>query len=329
MMPPMLPWLSLALVLIATGAVLCAVTIFMMARMLLTPPRMTDGKAVVVLKRLAPSDLALGFEDLTWEIRDEATGEPLRVAGWWIPAPRPTSHTVLIIHGYSDAKVGGIAWAPMFHAMGWNILAIDLRAHGESGGVYSTAGYWERHDLNQVINRIREERQRETQTLVLFGVSLGAAVALAASMSRDDIAAMILEGPFADFRDAVAAHGRLFGAPGGWMQSAALKLAQSMARADFDAVRPVDLIPQAACPLMIIHACEDCFMLKGEAAALRAALDKRRNPRDRLIECPGAGHVLGLACDPAQYSAHIASFLSAALHDADKHPQETSLAQNG
>ncbi len=324
----MLPWLSLALVLLGTGAALCALTIYMMAKMLLTPPRMTDGKALVVLKRLAPSDLALGFEDLKWDIRDEASGVTIRIAAWWIPAQHPTSRTVLIIHGYSDAKVGGIAWAPMFHAMGWNILAIDLRAHGESGGLYSTAGFWERHDLNQVIDRIRADRPRETKTLVLFGVSLGAAVALAASVGRDDITAIILEGPFADFRDAVAAHGRLFGAPGGWMQSAALKLAQSMARADFDAVRPVDLIPQASCPLMIIHACEDCFMLKGEAAALRSALNKRGNPSDRLIECAGAGHVLGLACDPVQYSKNIAAFLAAALHD-DTHAQETSLAQNG
>jgi pimeloyl-ACP methyl ester carboxylesterase len=305
----MLPWVSLAIVLFVTGVALCAVTVFMMAKMLLSPPRMNDGKALVVLKRLSPEDLDLEFEDVRFEVRDEASGEALRIAAWWIGAKPPADRTVIIIHGYGDAKVGGIAWAPMFHELGWNILAIDLRAHGESGGAISTAGFWERHDLNQVINRVRADRPRETKTVVLFGVSLGAAVALAASVTRDDIAAMILEGPFADFRDAVAAHGKLFGAPGGWMQRAALKLAQSMARADFDVVRPVDLIPQAPCPVMIVHASEDCFMVKGEATALRAALDKRGNPRDTFLEFTGAGHVLCLACEPENYRRKIESFL--------------------
>jgi hypothetical protein len=289
---------------------------------------MTDGKATVVLQRLSPMDLNLEFEELKFEVVDEASGEKLRIAAWWIPAKHSADRTAVIIHGYGDAKVGGIAWAPMFHELGWNILAIDLRAHGESGGILSTAGFWERHDLNQVINRIRADRPRETRTLVLFGVSLGAAVALAAAASRDDIDAMILEGPFADFKDAVAAHGRLFGAPGGWMQKTALKIAQWMAHADFDAVRPVDLIPKAPCPLMVIHAADDCFMIADESARLRAALDKRGNPRDTFLEFADAGHVLCLARDPAAYTEKIASFLASAL-PKDGNPQEISLGQNG
>ncbi len=127
-------WISLIVVLFATGAALCAVVIYMMARMLLKPPRMNDGKALVVLQRLLPSDLGLEFEELSFDIRDEATGEPVRIAAWWIGAKAAVNRTILLIHGYGDAKVGAIAWAPLFQQMGWNILAIDLRAHGDSGG---------------------------------------------------------------------------------------------------------------------------------------------------------------------------------------------------
>ena len=35
---------------------------------------------------------------------------------------------VVLLHGYADAKVGAIAWAPMWHELGYHALAIDLRA---------------------------------------------------------------------------------------------------------------------------------------------------------------------------------------------------------
>src|SRR5688572_14549042 len=95
-----------------------------MARTLLRPTRMTDAKATWILKRLSPGDLDLNFEDLKFRVRDEQSGEPLDIAAWWIPASAGRAgagagaggagltRTVLLIHGYADAKVGAIAWAP-------------------------------------------------------------------------------------------------------------------------------------------------------------------------------------------------------------------------
>src|SRR5436309_1814370 len=105
-----------------------------MARTLLRPNRMTDAKALTLLRRLSPGDLGLDFEDVRFEVRDEQTGKPLRLAAWWIPAEELSHRTVLLLHGYADAKVGAIAWAPTLHGLHWNILALDLRAHGESAG---------------------------------------------------------------------------------------------------------------------------------------------------------------------------------------------------
>src|SRR5205823_1719032 len=153
-----------------------------------------------------------------------------------------------------------IAWAPLLHSLGWNVLAIDLRAHGESGGVMSTAGFWERHDVSQVINALRAERPRETRQLALFGVSLGAAIAVATAEGRDDLAGVILESPFADYRAAVAAHGEMRGLPEGWVREVAIALAEKMSGADFVAVRPQELISRIRCPVMVIHAGLDPFI---------------------------------------------------------------------
>ena len=55
-------WVSLGVLLGVVAAGLCAILVYMMARHLLTPPRMTDGKAMYLLRRLTPEDLGLPFE---------------------------------------------------------------------------------------------------------------------------------------------------------------------------------------------------------------------------------------------------------------------------
>src|SRR5205814_10156269 len=123
--------------------------------------------------------LGLPFEAISFRIRDSLTAELIDLAAWWIAHPMSGSRTVILVHGYADAKVGAIAWAPLFHSLGCNILAMDLRAHGESGGRFTTAGYRERHDLEQVIQQLRARYPSQTQQLVLFGASMGAGVVAA------------------------------------------------------------------------------------------------------------------------------------------------------
>src|SRR4051812_28279780 len=105
-------WAIFALVLASSGLLLLGVVIILMARRLLQPERMTDWKATWVLKRLSPGDLELPFKELRFDIRDEQPAHPLRIPGWWTPADPPSARTMLLLHGFSDAKVGAIAWAP-------------------------------------------------------------------------------------------------------------------------------------------------------------------------------------------------------------------------
>ncbi len=305
-----MPYVTLAILLVVILVLLVAVTIYLMAVFLLRPPRMTDGKAAYVLKRLSPGDLGMVFSSTTYLVRDEVTGEKLPIAAWWIPCPRGNGKCVIIVHGYADAKVGGIAWAPTWHALGWNVLAIDLRGHGESGGKDTTAGFHERHDLSQVIDQLRAEQPNETQTLALFGVSLGAAVALATSVMRDDVSAVVLECPFADYRHAVSNHSKIMGMPLHTLQPLAIRTAEWISHADFNQVRPIDLIAKCPAPLLIFQACNDPFV--GEDVKLiEDAMTKREQSGlpSKFIAIPEAGHVMGICCDPDSYREQLRTFL--------------------
>lgn len=316
MMPPM-PWSYpiLALLMVVVGLLLLGVVIVSATFLAIRPPRMTRAKAMARLGRLSPGDLGLAFQNVNFKVRDDFTGRDISLAGWWIEAEPPSDRCVLILHGFSDAKVGGIAWAPMWRALGFNILAIDLRAHGDSGGRYCTAGWYERQDVSQVIDQLRGRRPAETEHLVLFGVSLGAAVAAATACLRTDIDAVIMDCPYANFTSAAATHAKMWGMPSGWLTRQVIWLAQKISRADFKAVRPSDLIGQIPCPVMVIRGCRDFLVDSADDVELAEAVRRRSpgtGPNDywRIDE---AGHILGLAADPQAYEQRIGDFVNQAM----------------
>jgi pimeloyl-ACP methyl ester carboxylesterase len=305
-------YVTLVLVLLVFGAIACALIILAMTIALLRPPRMSDGKAIWVLRRLSPGDLGLKFEDVHFNIRDEQTGKPLRIAGWWMAHPAAAGRCVVLLHGYADAKVGAIAWAPLWHSLGYNILAIDLRAHGESGGQYCTAGYWERHDVSQVIDQLRAERAADARQIVLFGVSLGAAVAAATAAMREDLRAVVLESIFTDFRTAGMTHLDRLGAPGRPFQSMTLLLAERMTHCDFSAVRPIDLVKQIPCPIMIISPNEDPLVSEADREAMTLALQSRNRGIEDVYWRVASGNQLAIFAEPREYERRLRDFVAVA-----------------
>ena len=304
--------LILSLILVLVGILLVVITVWWMALFLLRPARMTDGRAVLLLKRLSPGDLGLRFESMRFIVRDERDGKRLSLAAWWIPHEQANGKSVVLVHGYGDAKVGAIAWAPLWHALGYNILAVDLRAHGESAGKYSTAGFFERHDLDQILNQIRADRPRDTARVMLFGISLGAAVVLAAAEGRDDIDALVLECPYADYRVPVLAYSRIFAMPLPSLAPLSIRLAEWISGADFSTLRPIDMLKRVKQPTMIIQAGCDPFVPPSDADAMEAILRERAAREDFICAHWRVGdvsHVIGIVADPDEYRDRIVAFL--------------------
>jgi len=316
--PPVLPiWLIFLLVLVAVAAILCAATIVLMAWSLTHPPRMTDGRAMAIFRRLSPADLGLAFEETRFQVR-ETSGRALKIAAWWIPNPGAEGRCAVLIHGYADAKVGVIAWGPVWHSLGFNLLVPDLRAHGESDGAVSTAGHLERQDLIQVIHELRAELPAETKTIVLFGVSLGAAVAAGLGAECPDVAAVVLESPYADFRRAAMAHMDRLGAPGRVLQRPALRLSEWLTGSDYDALAPVALIPRLRCPTLIVEAEDDPFLSPEDRAALADAA--RAAPSAEIWTAEGAEHLMAMHAEPGAYREKLAAFLrSCAIREFSTH----------
>ncbi len=300
-------WTSFLLLL---AAILCVlIVIHALARMLLAPPRMTDGKALYVLRRMSPEDLGMSFETVWFQTTRTPRVPAIRIAAWWIEASMHSAKTVVLIHGYGDAKVGALAWAPTWRSLGYNCLLIDLRAHGESGGTICTGGVLERDDLDAVLDQFRASHEKQTGRLVLFGISLGGAVALATAARRSDIDAVVADSVYADYASAAHAHGKLIGAPLPRLLPFVTGWAQRLAGVNFADARPLDSVARCGCPVLLVHGDADPFVPAEHVEQLDAALAARHNLRDDHWIVPEALHVLSLSSDAEAYRARLERFL--------------------
>ncbi len=84
-----------------------------------------------------------------------------------------TDNYIIYSHGNNAGLMFGLNAFMNFDKLGYNILAFDHRACGESEGQYNTMGKYESLDLIAWINKLAELRPE--CNITLYGVSMGAA----------------------------------------------------------------------------------------------------------------------------------------------------------
>ena len=94
----------------------------------------------------------------------------------WYPAENPR-RTVILVHGWHSCwYVDFSASAPFLHDNDCNLLLIEQRSHGESGGDLISYGITERYDVLSWIEWV--EQNHGGLPLYLCGISMGAATVL-------------------------------------------------------------------------------------------------------------------------------------------------------
>ena len=185
---------------------------------------------------------------------------------------------IVYLHGVADNRGSGVGIAQRFGPKGYDVLTYDSRAHGESEGEECTYGFHEKRDLSRALDAIGAERA------VLFGSSLGAAVALQAAAEDPRVRGVIAQSPFSDLEAVVRER-----AP--WMATraeiaAAFKIAEQRARFRIADVSPRLAAPRIRVPVLLIHGERDRETPADHSRRIYEAL---AGPR-RLIVVPGAGH---------------------------------------
>lgn len=137
------------------------------------------------------------------EVRSFVSEDGIRLSMLLLTPENANGNAVVVCHGVRHDKQSGVRYVQYLLRAGYTLACIDFRNHGDSSGSITTYGYFERKDILAAIRHLRESAQISGRIAVL-GASMGAACAIMAAASSDQIDALVLDSPFASLEQMVA-----------------------------------------------------------------------------------------------------------------------------
>jgi uncharacterized protein len=212
-------------------------------------------------------------------------GDGIRLRGWRCAAAAPSRGTIVYLHGIADNRASSVGVIQRFRGRGFDVIAYDSRASGDSGGAACTYGFYEKRDLHAVLNTV------QGPPIVLIGTSLGAAVALQEAAEDPRVTAIIAAETFSDLRTIATERAPLVFTPAAIR--GAFAIAEQEAHFVVDEVSPERAAARINAPVLLLHGDADTATRPDHSRRVFAAL---KGPK-QLILVPGAHHNGALRAD--------------------------------
>ena len=231
-----------------------------------------------------PRDVGLEYQDLYF-----TTADNVRLNGWFIPHPQATA-TLLWFHGNAGNISNRVDNIKLLHDKTHvSIFIFAYRGYGRSPGSSSEATTY--LDGEAAIEFVRTQLKVESKNLVIFGRSLGAAVAAEMAI-RHDSRAVILESPFVSIREMAKVILPML--PIGPLLSAEFAV--------------IDKVGKIKVPLLVLHGDQDEIIPFAHGERVFAA---GREPK-QFYPIKGAGHNDTFVAGGNAYYERLRSFIDPA-----------------
>jgi hypothetical protein len=192
-----------------------------------------------------------------------------RIAALMVLPDQTPRGVVVLIHGLTERKEAMLTVAESFADAGYVAVTPDLRAHGSSGGRYTSMGFHEKRDMVALLDYLAGQGCDVSHTGVLGG-SLGAAVGLQWAGIDPRVKTVIAVAPFSDLRSELAFMYRANNVNG--LKAALLEsAAQREGRFRIDECSPIAAVQTVPIPVLLAHGRQDDIVPAEESRKLFAA----------------------------------------------------------
>jgi pimeloyl-ACP methyl ester carboxylesterase len=241
-------WSSIALILVTLVggyAVLAALLYFYQSSFIYYPDRQWVA---------TPEQFGLHYESVSFKATDGVT-----LSGWYVPAERARG-VMLFFHGNAGNISHRMLSLQIFNRLRFDTFIFDYRGYGKSEGQPDEIGTY--RDAEAAWYYLVRQRSVEPSTIVIFGRSLGAAIAsyLAAGHTPR---ALIVESAFTSVPELAARFYPFM--PVRWLT-----------RFHY---ATKDHLSKVACPVLVVHSREDDIVPFDQGQAL---FEAARPPKDFL-----------------------------------------------
>ncbi|HEY0071498.1 MAG TPA: alpha/beta hydrolase [Chloroflexia bacterium] len=248
----------------------------------------------------SPSDLGMQYQDVQFN----STVDNIPLKGWYIDSPG--SKVILVMHGRNSTRSGGkiLDIVKGLYDGGYDALAFDFRAHGQSGGERYSLGLLETRDVAGALQYLKGRGVVEVGGL---GFSMGAATELLAAPDHPEMKALVSDSSFASLppileKELPKASGLpVFFNPG------IILMGKLLYGIDLAATNPVASLPRLGDrPLYLIHGTEDALVPVSHAYELQKAA--QNNPNLQFWVVDGAAHTGIYEKHPQEYTQRLLAF---------------------
>lgn len=254
--------------------------------------------------------LSQPLEHVTVKSRDGLT-----LHGDFLASEYPSSRLAILGHGYTSSGLSNCsAISKFFYGLGYNCLIVDHRAHGRSEGDYVGFGILDRYDWRIWIDSM-EERLGSDVEIVLYGVSMGATIAVMTAGFSDlpaSVKAVIADCAFTSPYD-VFAHilKRDYHLPTFPIMNINEQLCRAKAGYGFKDYSTLEAVRSTSVPMLFIHGREDDFVPLWMSEKNYEAC---RSPKDILI-VDNAAHGASYFENSGIYEQKVEEFLDMYVHN--------------
>ena len=214
---------------------------------------------------------------------------------------------VILMHGYRSLALRDCCGGFMLcKKMGFNVLAVDQRAHGCSEGSVISFGIQERYDCQRWVDFAVAEFGPDTK-IVLSGLSMGAAtVLMASSLSLpENVVAIMADSPYNTASGIIRKVCRDGNLPDGLAYPFIKLGAKVFGHFNLEETSAMESVKHAKVPILLIHGEDDRFVPCDMSRELYEACGDMA----QLHTFPEAGHGLAYMIDPVRYEIVTVDFL--------------------
>lgn len=232
---------------------------------------------------------------------------------------RPGGPAIVLGHDLGGSKASLMNLGIALQDAGFTVLAIDFRAHGASGGSWSTLGINEERDLIGAVDYLAGQSEIETRHMGVYGVGMGAHAAVLAAEDRPVLRVLVLDGAYPDIGYSLAR--RVYRGWGlgverlGFLPRLVFDLST---RTHSGADRAAAVIPRLAGRDILLVAPAGDTALAGEMKRMYDAIPEQRDADANLITLPATSTEGLYGAEAERYHRRITEFFEQRLARAGR-----------
>lgn len=224
----------------------------------------------------------------------------------WYATQNKAKGSVALFHGHLATKSAVLTEALAFYKMGYNVLLVDFRGHGNSTGDYCTIGYNEAEEVKLAYDFLVGKGEKK---IVLWGVSMGAA-AITSAFDKYDMKpqGVILELPYGSLVQAVEARTKMMRLPA--QPIASLLTFWGGIENGFNAfaLKPAAYAKKISCPVLLQAGLKDNRVGMDEIDAIYSNISSPKRIKEVFVN---AGHQSLLQKEPEKWLKAVNDFFLA------------------